>query len=630
MTQSFIHQLDAGTVDLEVVGGKGQSLTYLTGAGFTVPGGFLIGTAAYRQFVEDNSIQVSILALAKPAVKEGRASFEQASGDIRALFEEGELSASLRDSIESAYETLEDLPAVAVRSSANAEDLPGLSFAGQQETFLNVTGTGAVVAAVRHCWASLWTAQAISYRYEMDIPNEGVAMAVVVQRMVSSDVSGVLFTANPATGERSEMIVNASPGLGEAIVSGQVTPDTWILDRSTGEVKEAVVGSKTMRIVADGAQGTRAELVEDVTREAACLDPGQLQDLVTQARHVESAFGGAPQDIEWAFAAGRLWLLQSRPITNLPGPPPVDVTWPPIAGAQLLKRQVAENMPDPLSPLFEDLYLRALFDTQSWPEGWPWEGRLTRNWMKNFVVTTVNGYAYQPIYADNGEQWNAHLQKLDAEQERDPWYVNLRRILAMPDYFLDRLKGGPLHPIYLLARAYRSFKRFPALVKWEKVQLPEYLAAIERWSALDPAVATGQELMMGMRALVHAEAKYWHALRSVIGTAKMTDGAFQYFLEQNAAGEGLISGTFLSGFPSRALDAETAMRAIADAIRSSPLLRDMVILVPASRLLPALRAEPEASAVVTAIDAYLYDYGRQVFNLDFVERPLAENRFRFS
>ena len=181
--------LDTKDGALEVVGGKGRSLARMANAGFNVPGGFR----------------------------------------LQRLPTEASLSDAIANEITAAYNTLEGSPAVAVRSSANAEDLPGLSFAGQQETYLNVGGADAVVAAVRDCWASLWTPQAISYRHQNDIDQHCVAMAVVVQIMVPSEVSGILFTANPATGERSEVILNANFGLGEAVVSGQVTPDTYIV-----------------------------------------------------------------------------------------------------------------------------------------------------------------------------------------------------------------------------------------------------------------------------------------------------------------------------------------------------------------------------------------------------------------
>ena len=206
---------------LETVGGKGRSLAKLANAGFNVPGGFQVTTAAYRSFVADNHLQETIVSLAKPVVAEGRVSFEQASRDIQALFTNHELSTAISEEIKTTYASLNDSP-VAVRSSANAEDLPGLSFAGQQETYLNVKGADEVAAAVRRCWASLWTPQAISYRHQNGIDQDGVAMAVVVQIMVPSAVSGILFTANPATGERAEIIINASFGLGKR----------WSADRS--------------------------------------------------------------------------------------------------------------------------------------------------------------------------------------------------------------------------------------------------------------------------------------------------------------------------------------------------------------------------------------------------------------
>ena len=252
MAGSFVFPLDTKDDALEVVGGKGRSLAQMSNAGFAVPGGFQLTTAAYRGFVADNKLQERIVELAKPKVIEGRASFESASSHIQTLIVANELSAEVNSELRDAYAALGgDDPAVAVRSSANAEDLPGLSFAGQQETYLNVRGGDALIAAVRDCWASLWTAQAIAYRHEMGVDQGSVAMAVVVQIMVQADVAGILFTANPATGERSEMIINASFGLGEAVVGGQVTPDTYIVDRETLATKETMIGPKEQKIISD-------------------------------------------------------------------------------------------------------------------------------------------------------------------------------------------------------------------------------------------------------------------------------------------------------------------------------------------------------------------------------------------
>lgn len=633
MTNNFVVSMDTIDSGLEVVGGKGRSLVRMTNAGFDVPSGFLLTTTAYQSFIADNDLQSKILALAKPVIVDSAISFAQAAEDIRQLFDDKDLSVEIVADIAAAYNALHGSPAVAVRSSANAEDLPDLSFAGQQETFLNIRGSEAVAAAVKNCWASLWTAQAINYRHEMGVAQDVVAMAVVVQIMVPSEVSGILFTANPSNGERSEMIINCSFGLGEAVVSGRVTPDTYIVDRNSLRAKETVIGAKEHMIVSKSDQGTQMEDVAEGQRGVSSLSDKALAELTSIAIKVEKEFDGVPQDIEWAFSGGesngKLWLLQSRPITSLPAPPPQDVTWPEIPGAQLLKRQVAENMPDPLSPLFEDLYLRALFDSQSWPEGWEWNGRLTKNYMKNFVVATVNGYAYQPIYHESAKDWTNYMAKHHKEQVKQPWTTSFKRAIAMPEFMIEDMRGGPLHVIYLLMRMFRTFKKYPSIVTWETQQLPDYLSNIAHWQELDPTQATGEELLSGMKSLTDAEARYWHALRSVIGTAKMTDGGFQTFLEKNAPDEGLISGTFLSGFHSRTLDAEVAMRAIADCLRLNRSLFELTIITPAERLLDELERHPDGKPIREAIDKYLYDYGRQVFNLDFVEPALAEEPLPF-
>lgn len=625
--------LDAGDADLETVGGKGRSLLRLVEAGYPVPPGFVVAGAAYRGFVSENGLRNRILEFARPAVVGGQVSFASASTNIRRLFETADLPAELVAVIGRAYEGLASAgdPAVAVRSSANAEDLPEASFAGQQETYLNVRGAQAVAAAVKECWASLWTPQAMNYRHELGIDHGSVAMAVVVQVMVPADVSGILFTANPATGERGEMVVNASFGLGEAVVGGQVTPDTFVVDRETLAVKETVLGAKDRIVVPEAGQGTRTEAVPGERQRAASLPADRVSKLAGLAAEVERTFSGVPQDIEWAYceAAGFV-LLQSRPITNLPSPPPKDVTWPEIPGAQLLKRQVAENMPDPLSPLFEDLYLRALFDVQKWPEGWEWKGNETRNWMKNFVVVTVNGYAYQPIYRHSAGDWDKHMAKVHSGQAKRSWWANLKATFAMPEFMIREMKTAPVpHWMYLFARTLRTFRKYPAIVRWEREQLPTYLAAISEWADRNPAVLSDVDLLAGLKSLTVAEAHYWLALRSVIGTAKLTDGGLQRFLEENAPEGRFISGSFLTGFPSKTLEAEFALRTIADAIRSDPALAELVIVTPA-RLLNALREHSNAGSICDAVDTYLHDFGRQVFNLDFVEPAMAEDPLPFA
>ena len=367
--------LDTTDDGLEIVGGKGRSLSRMSNSGLHVPTGFIVTTASYRSFVAENGMAEELLRLATPEVVDGMLSFELPARRIRERFEVSAMSAGTVAEIRAALAALggTELP-LAVRSSANAEDLPGLSFAGQHSSFLNVIGGDAIAAAVKDCWASLWTAQAMAYRHENDVDHAAVAMGVVVQQMVHSDVSGIMFTANPATGDRSEMIINASFGLGEAVVSGQVTPDTYLINRDTDEIT-TTIGAKEQQIVADnndgGAAGgggaasgsgggVRLEDIEEEKRGASSLDDAQIKELVASAKAIEAIFETGPQDIEWGYSNGVLYLLQSRPITNLV-PPPLnadDLDWTPAYPAKLAyRRQIVENMPDPLSPLYEELSL---------------------------------------------------------------------------------------------------------------------------------------------------------------------------------------------------------------------------------------------------------------------------------
>ncbi len=391
MTNKYILPIDTKDISLEMIGGKGKSLAKLASAGMSVPTGFYLTTSAYRDFVEENNLQKAIINLAKPEITGRTVSFESASKQIKDLIKSVELSDEIVNEIRQAYGALNGQnPAVAVRSSANAEDLPDLSFAGQQDTYLNIHGEEALITAIRDCWASLWTPRAISYRHQMGIKQEVVAMAIVIQIMVPSDVSGILFTANPVNGERSEIIINSSFGLGEAVVSGHVTPDSYVIDRKTLKVKESIIGPKAQKIISSDKQGTIMQDVSEHERGQSSLSEKLLKELTSVALNVEQIFEGVPQDIEWAISDSKLWLLQSRPITNLP-PQPLEVIWEPTPPAQILaRRQIVENIPDPVSPLFEELYLTEGLETSV-------KGQRRKSFFVGGgpMFVTVNGFAYQ-------------------------------------------------------------------------------------------------------------------------------------------------------------------------------------------------------------------------------------------
>ncbi|MEV6238897.1 PEP/pyruvate-binding domain-containing protein [Lentzea sp. NPDC051838] len=290
--------VDFGAIDgtmLATVGGKAANLGELTRAGLPVPQGFCVTTDAYRAVAEADE-----LAATTPE-------------NARRTLVETPVPQAIRDAIVAEYRKLGENVPVAVRSSATAEDLPFASFAGQQDTFLNVVGEGEVVDAVRRCWASLWTDRAVSYRETNGIDHTTTYLAVVVQRMVQSAVSGVMFTANPVTGKRDQIVIDASPGLGEAVVSGAVNPDHFVVDGR--EIVEKRLGDKKFLIRSLPGGGT--EHVEVGENEEQCLTDGQIHALAVLGRKVQQHYG-SPQDTEWAIDAdGELHLTQARPITTL-------------------------------------------------------------------------------------------------------------------------------------------------------------------------------------------------------------------------------------------------------------------------------------------------------------------------
>jgi pyruvate,water dikinase len=337
--------------DLELAGGKGANLGALIAAGFPVPPGFCITTRAYDLFVNANGLREAIAGLAAIARIDDPASLEEASTQIRARFEAAPVPAEIAAEIEAAYAQLGSAGGeapVAVRSSATAEDLPDLSFAGQQDTYLNITGREALLEAVRRCWGSLWTARAIGYRLRSGIDQETISLAVIVQAMVQAESSGVLFTANPLTGLRRETVIDAALGLGEALVSGQVEPDHYVVDPTQGRILSKALGAKALSI--RGRSGGGTFTVSETAAARQALDDAQILALACLGQQVEAHFG-APQDIEWALAGGELFLVQSRPVTSL-YPTPEGSRPEPLE--LFLSLGAVQGMLDPMTPFGQD------------------------------------------------------------------------------------------------------------------------------------------------------------------------------------------------------------------------------------------------------------------------------------
>ena len=295
------------------VGGKGLNLARLAIAGFPVPPGFIVATEAYAAYVEHAGLAVWIAAEVGTSDTGDPAALAALAEGIRRRFQSSKTPDEISERIVAAYELM-GRPPVAVRSSATAEDLPGMSFAGQQDTFLNVIGDEALMDAVVKCWGSLWTARAIAYRKRNGIDQLNVSLAVVVQEMVQSDTSGVLFTANPLSGRRTETVIDATFGLGEALVSGHVEPDHFVVESNSGKILQKDLGAKSTTVRGEASGGITTETTAP-RREQAISDT-QIMHLTELGSRVADFFGD-PQDIEWAFVKEKLFLLQSRPITSL-------------------------------------------------------------------------------------------------------------------------------------------------------------------------------------------------------------------------------------------------------------------------------------------------------------------------
>jgi pyruvate,water dikinase len=378
--------------DIETVGGKGASLAKLASAGLPVPDGFHITTQAYRQFISDNNLQPGILAALQGADARQPATLESASRTIQQLFAGATIPDALATDIVSAYAALPGSnPPVAVRSSATAEDLPEASFAGQQETYLNMRGADQVLEAVKNCWASLWTARAIGYRLRQDLPPESVALAVVVQQLVDAEAAGILFTANPLNGERGEMVINAAWGLGEAVVGGAVTPDTITVDKPGSKIIRRETAEKQVMTVR-AERGTAEQPVPDALKSIPVLSDEKAIELSRIGVQIEELYG-APMDIEWALADGKFTVLQARPVTALPEAP-IEWILPDPKGVYM-RGSVVDLLPDPLSPLFITLGIPT-FMRQMRPLGKRLIGAEPN--LGEYYFTQINAYAYMSTH----------------------------------------------------------------------------------------------------------------------------------------------------------------------------------------------------------------------------------------
>jgi rifampicin phosphotransferase len=539
---------DFGAGDLASAGGKGANLGELVRHGFPVPAGFVVSTAAYAALLAETTLGAELARLLESEAPGAR---------IRTLFVEATLPGRVSADIAAAYAALGSGP-VAVRSSATAEDLPGAAFAGQQDTFLNVVGEQPVLRAVLDCWASLWTDRAIAYRQRQGIDPRQVAIAVVVQDMVPADTAGVMFSANPVTGERGEIVVDASPGLGEAVVSGRVTPEHYVLDDS-GRTRAFTPGSHEVVIRAAAGGGTEESAGTHSTRPA--LNREQLAELARLARRVQDYFG-RPQDMEWAIAGGQLYLLQTRPMTALPPPP--------------LRLNRFQRL---VGPFFVEM-----FPERPYPLD-------VSGWMQRGILAMLRGMA-----GSVGVVFPSVDELLPEEDG-----VVLRLVPPVPRPTLRTL-GAPVS----VARRARRFN--PA--QWtQDSRFAAFLENVRRLAAQDPrslswraVIGLAEDAFATMRGITELRISYLPG----VFVPQLKLRLMLLLLGKRHLGPALIAGA-----ATRTSQANRALEGLAARVRSHPgLARAFTVLAP-GELLVRLEDDQEFKGFHAGFQDFLAEYGHR-------------------
>jgi pyruvate,water dikinase len=584
----LILNLDSPQATLERVGGKGASLARMVAVGLPVPPGFHITTDAYDRFVAENHLGDGILSAVAQAQANDPATLDRASEQIQSLISQGTIPGDIAGMIRQRYAGLgADVP-VAVRSSATAEDLPGMSFAGQLETYLNMRGGDEVIDAVKRCWASLWTGRAIGYRQRQGIRPEDVSIAVVVQQLVAAQAAGVVFTANPVTGARDELMINAAWGLGEAIVSGRVTPDTIVINKQTGAIVSQEIASKEVMTVRLEL-GTREEPVPAGKRKRAALEPAQAAELAQLGVKIEQLYG-QPMDIEWAMCEGRIFIVQARPVTALPEPRAALEWKVPRAGARYIRQNVAELLPEPLSPLFATLAL-------------PLWNEATQQIMiqamglerGSVALLTIHEYAY----------YEMRLTAWQTVRLLFTMIVRCRRMVGM-------LRTAP--------------------ARWADETHPHYAQVTAEWTARDLAAIPALELLAGARRIVAAAASYYVCVQLVLGAPVLSEAAFtnvyNRLIKRKSDPPAL---TFLLGFDNAPLLAEKSLYDLAMWARGDDELAGYLARTSGKDIAAAYESQsaPIASTeywreFTHRLGEHLRRCGHTVYDLDFAKSLPAE------
>lgn len=536
-----------GGSDLPIAGGKAANLGELIGAGFPIPPGFVVSTAAYDLVATTDTI-----ASLMPEVL--------ASGDgeaIRQAFARATVPPAVEDAIQQAYRAMGSGP-VAVRSSATAEDLPDAAFAGQQDSFLGIIDEPGLLQAVRRCWGSLWSDRAIAYREKHGFAHASVKLAVVVQRLVPAEAAGVMFTANPITGARDETVIDASTGLGEAIVGGLVTPDHIILRRGRlgWRIVERQQGRHEVAIRALPGGGT--EQIAGGT-SGPVLPDAVLRRLARMGAAIQAHFG-RPQDVEWAWADETIYVLQSRPITALPAEPPRRGRFAMPRGGPTEYLQIR---PYPL-------------DMTSW-------------------LPTVSRALQQMLPVGN------LFPAIDTL-----WVVEdgvVTRLGEMPE-----IRPTPALLLVPLRMISLAWQHDPA--RWrEDPALAETLARLQALDRLDPHAMSWRSLLAVAHDAMQIPSLAVQLRRRYFPRTLLALGALRLLL--GLLGETARFGELLSGVDNKTLETNRELENLAAAIRADPSLADRFQSADPAALWDALALDPAGRRFLESVDRFLMNYGHR-------------------
>lgn len=624
MTPSIIFLEHAKSADEPLIGGKAASLARLARAAVPVPNGFVVTTSAYREHLATSGGEELVRKGLGQLGAGDTAGLEQATAAIRQAIIGAPMPSGLGDSIIEAYSKLGEARFVAVRSSGTLEDLAEASFAGLHDTYLDVRGGAALLEAVRRCWASMWTARATAYRETHGYEHESASLAVLVLEMVLAEVSGVIFTANPLNRRVDEYVVNSTWGLGEALVSGITTPDEYVLSRRSLTAKTVRRGSKERQVVrAPDGRGTTTEAVPVSRRDQLTLAAEQIIDLGTAADRITRLAGGWPQDIEWAYAAGQLFVLQARDITG------VDLSWdedleahgvqPPLSDDAVLSRARSDAVwTGRITPLFYSL--RSETRTLVTPKlygVWAGGGGAQRRWGRPGVeIGSLRWYKYfrGAVYFNSEVEFRNHLE-LVPPRLRDPTLCEWTPPSWLQGF--ERQPGSWTHWLRIGARIQRSAPH----LRITKV-LDSLNAQIQKTRStpvgLSPAELSGlsdEQLKTAVDDTLVTQARW---VRD-IGFAfylylPFMTAAFRGILGKWARGVSEdVKADLLLGLPRKSLTVvqNEWLGALAQVIRESASLREAFREHPGPGFFEAVQGTEEGRAFLSVYHDFLAEFGHR-------------------